>query len=321
MRCLPHRFLLLLPPLISITIVRPAGAFRLTTRGISTTTTTTIMMKARGGASSSSSHPIPAGRVAVVGGGIAGLACAKELQALGLSPIVFDTGVHAPGGRCSTRALAMADKKQRLLIDHSAQFLSVPADRAAAMAAADDGTRRWLEWVGEMEAKGLLREWDGQRIGTLQKGGRFTPRASSSSGERAMVGVGGMRSIPTFLAEGVQVSRPKWVSKVKPLADGKGWRLWHYQELIGVSSRGLCVDMRVWICMRAYAWMNEHMMTDSIQRPSLSTLKLTPSTIQQIPTQNTRTSPTSSSHTTASAPRASPAPPGTPSPPCNGCWR
>ena len=61
-----------------------------------------------------------------------------------------------------------------------------------------------------------------------------------------MVGVGGMRAIPTFLAEGIQQDRPKWVSKVKPLADGKGWRLWHYQDLIGdfghlvVAHNGKC---------------------------------------------------------------------------------
>lgn len=205
------------------------------------TTSATTTMKAGGVGPSNSRQPGPAGRVAIVGGGIAGLACAKELQALGLNPVVFDTGVHAPGGRCSSRALTVENvtgaggqpKKQRLLLDHSAQFLSVPADREAAMASADAGTRRWLEWVGEMEAKGLLREWDGERIGTLQRGGKFTPRESK---EPAMVGVGGMRAIPNYLAEGIQQDRPKWVSKVKPLADGNGWRLWHYQELIGVRS-------------------------------------------------------------------------------------
>lgn len=200
----------------------------------------TTMKAGGGGPSSSSRQPGPAGRVAIVGGGIAGLACAKELQVLGLNPVVFDTGVHAPGGRCSSRALTVdgtdaggQPKKQRLLLDHSAQFLSVPADREAAMASADAGMRRWLEWVGEMEEKGVLREWDGTRIGTLQRGGKFTPRESK---ERAMVGGGGMRAIPEYLAEGIQLDRPKWVSKVKPLADGKGWRLWHYQELIGVRS-------------------------------------------------------------------------------------
>lgn len=196
----------------------------------------TTMKAGGGGPSSSSRQPGPAGRVAIVGGGIAGLACAKELLGLGLPPVVFDTGVHAPGGRCSSRALIVDGtdtKKQRLLLDHAAQFVSVPADREAAMASADAGTRRWLEWVGDMEAKGVLREWDGTRIGTLQRGGRFTPRESK---ERAMVGAGGIRAIPQYLAEGIQQDRPKWVSKVKPLADGKGWRLWHYQELIGVRS-------------------------------------------------------------------------------------
>lgn len=189
-------------------------------------------MKAHAGGSSSNRRPGPAGRVAVIGGGIAGLSCAKELVAQGLKPVVFDTGVHAPGGRCSTRALTVGT--QRVMMDHSAQFVSTPLDLEQAKATADEGTRRWLEWVGEMEAKGVLKEWGATKLGTLRKGGAFTPRQKNE--ERALVGAGGMAAIPVFLADGVEVQRPKWVSKVKPLQDGKGWRLWHYSELIGVSS-------------------------------------------------------------------------------------
>lgn len=38
-----------------------------------------------------------------LGGGVAGLACAKRLRSLGLSPTVFDTGKREPGGRASSR--------------------------------------------------------------------------------------------------------------------------------------------------------------------------------------------------------------------------
>ncbi len=41
-------------------------------------------------------------RVAVVGGGIGGMACARELRVHGCDPVVFEAG-DRPGGRCSPR--------------------------------------------------------------------------------------------------------------------------------------------------------------------------------------------------------------------------
>jgi renalase len=41
-------------------------------------------------------------RVAVVGGGMGGLACARELERLGCEPVVFEAGATV-GGRCSSR--------------------------------------------------------------------------------------------------------------------------------------------------------------------------------------------------------------------------
>eukprot|EP00955_Chlamydomonas_euryale_P110537 366005-Chlamydomonas_euryale.AAC.2 len=47
-------------------------------------------------------------RVAVVGGGIAGLVAAHGLAAAGMRPVVFDTGEHGVGGRLATRATSDA---------------------------------------------------------------------------------------------------------------------------------------------------------------------------------------------------------------------
>ena len=88
-----------------------------------------------------------------------------------------------------------------------------------------------MEWVDDMKAKGVLREWKGA-IGTLYKGGKFLPSTSDSETTEALIGAGGMRSIPLYLAEGIRLDRPKWVSKARINQDGT-WRLWHYQDLLG----------------------------------------------------------------------------------------
>jgi len=57
--------------------------------------------------------------------GVSGLACAQTLMELGMDPVVYDTGNHAPGGRCSSRVLKLDDGKE-VLFDHSAQVRDPP---------------------------------------------------------------------------------------------------------------------------------------------------------------------------------------------------
>jgi len=183
-----------------------------------------LCMVASGGKKSS-----PSGRVAIVGAGISGLACAKELQAHGMDVLLFDTGRLHPGGRCSSKMLKVDGGKTQVLFDHSAQFLSAPSSYVSTSPSSPSDT--WNKWVCEMECDGVLREWDSQRIGTLSRGGVFSPRATDSGGvqPRALIGSGGMRAIPAYMARNLEIDRPKWVSKARQNKDGT-WRLWHYQE-------------------------------------------------------------------------------------------
>lgn len=73
--------------------------------------------------------------VAVVGGGVAGLACAQSLTAEGLAVEVFDKG-RAPGGRVCTRYTEAGET-----FDHGAQFMTArdPAFGAWLEAAAAQG--------------------------------------------------------------------------------------------------------------------------------------------------------------------------------------
>ena len=90
-------------------------------------------------------------RIAVIGAGIAGLTCARELTAAGLAPVVFEKG-RGLGGRLATRRTAEGAQ-----FDHGAQFITArdPAFRQLmeTMARAGDAAS-WFHdkdephWVG-----------------------------------------------------------------------------------------------------------------------------------------------------------------------------
>lgn len=61
-------------------------------------------------------------RIAIIGAGIAGLACADRLGARGVETILFDKG-RGPGGRMSTRRLETSAGAVHL--DHGAQYFTV----------------------------------------------------------------------------------------------------------------------------------------------------------------------------------------------------
>jgi predicted NAD/FAD-dependent oxidoreductase len=71
---------------------------------------------------------------AVVGAGLAGLACARALAAAGVAVTLFDKG-RAAGGRLATRR-AEAEDGRRLGFDHGAQYLTARGAGFAAVLAA-----------------------------------------------------------------------------------------------------------------------------------------------------------------------------------------
>ena len=138
----------------------------------------------------SSALPGPAGaRVAVVGGGVAGLTAASRLAQAGCDVTVYETG-RGPGGRASTRRGDTPD----LQWDHGAQFFR-----------ADDPTFRAL--VEEWRAAGFVAEWTGT-FGTLDATtGAFLPETSDAPPRPRWVGTPSMSSIPRRLSEtpGIQI--------------------------------------------------------------------------------------------------------------------
>jgi renalase len=86
-------------------------------------------------------------KIAVIGAGIAGLTCARELQNSGLEVVLYDKG-RVPGGRITTRRVQEIafEKDWHYACDYGAQYFTV---RDAGFAERIDGARH----------QGLIAEW------------------------------------------------------------------------------------------------------------------------------------------------------------------
>lgn len=138
------------------------------------------------------------GRVAVVGAGLAGLACAEALQASGATVTVFDKS-RGPSGRMSTRR---GDTWQ---CDHGAQYFTA---RDAAFRAE----------VGRWVAAGVAAPW---QPWLAVFGPRPAPEASEST-ER-FVGTPRMTSPAGFIAQGLNVQLQTTVTAL--VRQPAGWQL------------------------------------------------------------------------------------------------
>lgn len=123
--------------------------------------------------------------VAVVGAGIAGLACARRLVAAGMAPVLLDKG-RGPGGRVSTRRAEVGR------FDHGAQYVTA---RGAGFGTVLD----------ELEAGGTLAPWP------------------DGSGRAPRVGMPGMSALPRALAAGLEIRQNTQVARIVP--EGGGWTL------------------------------------------------------------------------------------------------
>lgn len=114
-------------------------------------------------------------RVAVVGAGLAGLACASRLQDAGHEVTVFDKG-RSVGGRVATR------REEGCAWDHGAQYF----------------TRRDPAFVALVD-----------RAAAAGHAGRWVPRWSGGEQESTELWVGtpGLSALPAFMAAGLDVTR------------------------------------------------------------------------------------------------------------------
>lgn len=141
-------------------------------------------------------------RVAIVGAGVAGLACARGLMRAGAAVTVFDKG-RGPGGRLATRRI---DSPLGLLsFDHGAQFFTARGPRFSAE-------------VARLSALGAVEPWTGPVLRT-----RGRQAATPARDDVVHVGAPGMNGLVKALAEGVDV---RFGARVDALARDAGrWLL------------------------------------------------------------------------------------------------
>jgi predicted NAD/FAD-dependent oxidoreductase len=189
--------------------------------------------KARGNVDSDKVKDLP---VAIIGGGLSGLACGWALRQFGVNAVVFDTGKHGPGGRASSRLLEIGGCQH--VVDHAVQAFTAQGTEVCQL-------------VNRMEKKGVVRHWTGV-VGTLTRDGNFSPRDEATQGPLWIGGLqDGIGAIPAWLAEEQDVQRDVWVSRLQSLDSG-AWSLLNSQgkpvghhagySYVVMAHNGKCAD-------------------------------------------------------------------------------
>jgi predicted NAD/FAD-dependent oxidoreductase len=142
--------------------------------------------------------------IAIIGAGMAGLACADRLKAAGYRVRLFDKA-RGPGGRMATRRITLPDGRE-IRFDHGAQYVTARDERFASL------------------CKGLER----QGVAAAYPWPVFCPsRAGVGTdahfGACRLAGAGGMNAIPKALAHRHAVSTGRQVTAL--LRSPTGWRL------------------------------------------------------------------------------------------------
>jgi renalase len=137
--------------------------------------------------------------VAVIGAGIAGLTCARQLQQAGKRVVLIDKS-RGLGGRLATRRLAGTHA------DHGVCYLHAKGDR-------------FQGWIDELVSVGILRVWT-NGIHSLSANGILQPPTKSAPYYAAPMGA---TSIAKYLGQDLEIIGDRLITAISPIDDG--WRL------------------------------------------------------------------------------------------------
>ncbi|MCJ2543013.1 FAD-dependent oxidoreductase [Synechococcus bigranulatus str. 'Rupite'] len=147
---------------------------------------------------------LPFADVIVIGAGVAGLVCARQLLRAGLQVLVLEKSAGL-GGRMATRRVEHAG--QTVPVDHGAQYLTADSD----------GLNRWVK---ELLSLGLLTEWT-RSLHLLDADG-LHPEDPNDEKPRYICPQG-MSALAKHMATPLQVHRQTRVVSLKPLE--KAWQI------------------------------------------------------------------------------------------------
>ncbi|OUS47176.1 hypothetical protein BE221DRAFT_204400 [Ostreococcus tauri] len=154
-------------------------------------------------------------RIAVVGGGVAGLALAsfvreRDRERERFHVTVFDTGERACGGRLSSKSIDGVD------VDHGAQYFTLASETAR------------MSFAAPLASIGALKTWSSDAVGIVRADGT---REAFGDETTRYVGCDGFRGVATALeVHADEVRRPQWVgamtaSKRDARGDVVAWSL------------------------------------------------------------------------------------------------
>ena len=138
-------------------------------------------------------------KTAVVGAGLAGLACARVLRRAGCYVEVFEQN-RVIAGRMGTTRLGIVP------FDHGAQYLTARSDR-------------FKQYLDELVATGYAATWSPAVAGHATGGGQTASW---------FVGTPGMSAVLRPLAESVRIHTDRKVHTIQRV--DKGWRIWFEDE-------------------------------------------------------------------------------------------
>lgn len=137
-------------------------------------------------------------QIAIIGAGIAGLTCARQLQAQGHSVTVYEKNEQI-SGRSATRYTELGG------FDHGAQYFTAVSE--------------WFQTqVDAWRKAGLIATWDG-KLAKLDHGVAKPARRSSAR----YVAMPGMSALGKHLAQGLDVRTEQLVKRID--ASGNQWQL------------------------------------------------------------------------------------------------
>jgi predicted NAD/FAD-dependent oxidoreductase len=200
-------------------------------------------------------------KVAIIGGGIAGLSCAQVLSKAQFAVTVYDTGRLRVGGRCASRRPHDAPKSKddaqfhylnQCILDHAVQMITLDHNRM------DDGFSEQIElWLKQ----DIIREFPLESLFTVTKSStsaRFVSLNHQNSSLRFLFGTNGMASLPEAMvrdaAGAFDIRSDTWVSPAKGVryctktgqwfvksADSRAVREEPY-DLLVIAHNGKCAD-------------------------------------------------------------------------------
>lgn len=146
--------------------------------------------------------------IAIIGAGIAGLTCARQLKSQGHAVTVYEKNLGL-SGRMSTRETEIGG------FDHGAQYFT----------ALSDGFKTQ---IASWRKAGLVAPWDGKLV-KLENGSAQPAGAS----QKRFVAMPGMSALAQHLAQGLDVRTEQLVHRIEPFGD---------QWLLAVESDTVAVD-------------------------------------------------------------------------------